>query len=283
MKKIRYIAEAIILWLFLTFFRMLPASAASNVGGFLGRAIGPRLAATRKALGNIQASFPDKSEAACKDIAADMWDNLGRVMGEYPHLKTIIEHHTEVVGMEELEKIGKDGRCILIGAHCANWEIYSFFFNYRLKWPVSSVYREPNNPYTAALLEQCRHMGEHEGAYIPKSSKGARDMVRVMQDGGKLGILIDQKYNKGLEVPFFGRPAMTSEAFAQLAQKFDCPILPIRIERVQGCHYRVTVYPPMVQAQSDVFQTVKNAHHILEDWISARPGQWLWLHRRWKS
>jgi KDO2-lipid IV(A) lauroyltransferase len=126
-------------------------------------------------------------------------------------------------------------------------------------------------------------MGEHEGAYIPKSSKGARDMVRVMQDGGKLGILIDQKYNKGLEVPFFGRPAMTSEAFAQLAQKFECPILPIRVERIKGCHYRVTVYPPMAQVQDDVFQTVKNAHHILEDWISARPGQWLWLHRRWKA
>lgn len=283
MKKIRYIIEACVLWVFLAFFGLFTPQKASNIGGYIGRMIGPRLAATRKAIKNIQDSFPDKSEQDCKKIAEDMWENLGRVMAEYPHLKTIAQNHLEIVGREHFEKIGKDGRCILIGCHAGNWEIYSFFFNYALKWPVSSVYREPNNPYTAALLEKCRHADDHKGAYIPKSSKGARDMVKVMQDSGKLGILIDQKYNKGLAVPFFGRPAMTSETFAVLAQKFDCPILPIRVERMNGCNYRVTIEPALEQAQGDIFETVRRAHTVLERWISEHPGQWLWLHRRWDS
>lgn len=283
MKKIRYLIEALFLWLLLNFFKLLTPDAASNMGGWIGRTVGPRLAASRKAKANLTKAFPEKTDGQCNDIIKGMWDNLGRVMAEYPHLKAITMRHLEIVGMEHLEKIGKNGRCVLISSHLANWEIPAFFFNARIEWPAAALYREPNNPYTAALLNSCRLMDKDSPLYVPKSSKGARQMVKILQDGGKIGILIDQKYNKGLAVPFFGRPAMTSEAFAQLAEKYDCPILPVVVERIKGCQFRITFEPPLEQASNDVYETVCRANALLERWIRKNPSQWLWLHRRWDS
>lgn len=283
MKKFCYQIEALFLAFALFIFGLMPPKSASNLGGFIGRTVGPRLGASRKAISNIQSSFPTKTHDEHLKILVDMWDNLGRVMAEYPHLKDIILNHTDIVGMENLNKIGKDGRCIMIGSHLANWELNSFFFNHKIQWPLAAVYREPNNPYAAALLNKCRYLDENKSRYIPKSSIGARQMVKILKDGGKLGILIDQKYNKGLPIPFFGRPAMTSEAFAQLAQKYNCPILPIIIERIEGCHFQITIEPPMEQFGDDIEKTVTYANQNLEKWVTKNPGQWLWLHRRWDS
>ena len=106
-------------------------------------------------------------------------------------------------------------------------------------------------------------------------------MVETLRDGGALGILIDQKYNEGLAIPFFGRPAMTSPAFVQMAQKTNCPLIPVRGERLPGAHFRVTIYPPLNITEQGVEDAIAQAHMLLEEWISERPGQWLWLHRRW--
>jgi KDO2-lipid IV(A) lauroyltransferase len=87
-------------------------------------------------------------------------------------------------------------------------------------------------------------------------------------------------------VPFFGRHAMTAPAPAQLALKFGCPIVPARVERLEGAHFRLTVYPPLNLAaggdrQADIAAAMGQINALIEDWIRARPEQWLWLHRRW--
>jgi lauroyl/myristoyl acyltransferase len=61
----------------------------------------------------------------------------------------------------------------------------------------------------------------------------------ALRRGTYLGLLADQK----IPVPFFGRPAMTAPALAVLALRFDCDVLPLRVERLDGAHFRVTVFP----------------------------------------
>ena len=108
-------------------------------------------------------------------------------------------------------------------------------------------------------------------------------MVKTMQDERPVIIFFDQKYNQGIPSDFFGRPAMTSTAFVQLARKFDCPVLPIWMERLDGAHFRVHIEPAFsVDGMSDE-DVVAKAHRLLEDQIKRRPEQWLWLHRRWDS
>lgn len=281
MKNIRYAIEAAFLWLAFGIFSLLPTPAASSFGGWIGRTIGPKLAASRKALTNIQLSFPEKSVEEHQKIMIYMWDNLGRVMAEYPHLKKITTDYLQIEGIENLERTSPDTACVYIGGHLANWEIVHFYFNERTDRDFTAVHREANNPYAEAILEKARTRAR-KGKFVSKSAKGTRDLMKTIRDNGHIGIFIDQKYNQGIAAPFFGRQAMTSAAFAQLARKYDAPILPIQMERLDGCNFRLTIHHPYKIEGSDEEEIAK-AHGLLENWISQNPEQWLWLHRRWDS
>lgn len=282
MKNLRYRAEAVLVQILFVVFRVIGMDASSATGGWIGRTIGPRLAASRKAKANLMAALPGQSDDDYNRIIRDMWDNLGRVIAEYPHLLSIIRERIEVEGADIARSMPADKPLIIMGAHYGNWELLPFYFNYVLKRPMAAVYRVPNNPYTEKILDLCRNP-EPQGTYIPKSTRGARQIFKLLDDKGWLAILIDQKYNQGIAVPFFGRPAMTSDSFAQLSARYDCPILPLQIERLKGCHFRLTVHAPFYGAGKNAYDTVMDAHALLESWIRKNPGQWLWLHRRWDS
>jgi KDO2-lipid IV(A) lauroyltransferase len=282
MKKLRYMIEAAFLSAAFYFFRLLPPEKASELGGSLGRYIGPILGASKKALFNIRHAFPEKGPTEHQKILTDMWDNLGRVIAEYPHMHRLALLNMEIEGEEYVRGLDPDLPAIFVGAHLANWELMPAYFNTRIKLPMTSTYRAPNNPYVARILEKCRDpFGKN--IYIPKSARGAKEMVLAMKKNARLGILIDQKYNQGVPAKFFGRYAMTSTAFVQLARKFSCPIIPMQIVRTGSCQFRFSLHTPIfVGDQSDEY-IINIVHNIIEDWIREAPGQWLWLHRRWDS
>lgn len=275
MKTFRYAIEAALTAVLLAFFKVLPPSVASNIGGAIGRTIGPHLAVNRRAIKHLKLTFPDADHAA---IIKGMWDNLGRVFAEYPHLEKIAAEHTEFVGREnfDTQKIP----AILIAGHLANWEIAATTF-FVHGTSMGLIYRAPNNPWVDKMLKVMRSLNGKIATH-PKSTRGMRQVVDGLKSKNNLGVLIDQKYNQGLEANFFGRPAMTSPAFVQLAQKYGCPVYPVRVERLKGCHFRVTVHKPMDTSQTTE-TLIQQAHALLEQWISERPEQWIWLHRRWKE
>lgn len=279
--KFSYILEAIILWVAFQLFRMMGADTASAVGGWIGRTIGPRIGASRKASINLEKSFPDLSQQEHAAHIGEMWENLGRVVAEYPHLKYIANNKVDVTGRENLEALGVEKPFIMIGAHLANWEVIHATTNDFLQYPCAYIVREPNNPFAAKLLERCRNFG-HKGRYLPKSSAGTRELVKTIQDGKRIGVLIDQKYNEGEPIEFLGRPAMTSTAVGQLALKYDVPILPIQIVR-ENSRFRLIIHPPLDITGMDKVAIMLTANKLIEGWIRQHPGQWLWLHRRWDS
>lgn len=279
MKKLRYFLEFILLRALFSLFKGLGLDRASAFGGWVGRTVGPRLAASRKALANIKRAFPEKSDEECRTILIGMWDNLGRVMAEYPHLDQIIAERVTLENGAAFDTLRDDEHsAVFFGAHLANWEAGALTIQTRL--PTAALYRPPNNPAVARLLEHTRTITDHL-ITVPKSRSGMRDLLRHMRDGIHAAILIDQKYNEGLAIPFFGIPAMTSPAVAELAQRFECPLVPARIERLDGAYFKGTLYPAVPTAGRSVEDIMRDTHHILEDWIRARPAQWLWLHRRW--
>ncbi len=281
LKNIRYIIEGIFTCILFFLFRITPLDTASGIGGWIGKTLGPRLAASRKALHNLQAALPGQNDEAYRVIIQDMWENLGRTMAEYPHLARIGRERVQVENFEILEKIAAEGKpAILVGGHIGNWEITRPTLINR-DYRLVAVYRAANNPWTDKILSDARSLkGRIES--VPKSASGMRKLMEKLKNGENIGILIDQKYNQGLAIPFFGRPAMTSDAFARMGQRIDCPVVPVRTERLEGAHFKITVYPPL-NPDEPVETMIASAHSYLEAWISEKPGQWLWLHRRWDS
>jgi KDO2-lipid IV(A) lauroyltransferase len=268
-------------------FGLLPLDWASAIGGALARAIGPRLGISKRARLNIDRALPGLSEAEIAEIIAGMWDNLGRVTAEYPHLHEIRVFEpggcVETHGFEHMDRAVAAGRrMIIFSGHIANWEI-GMLAAVQYGAEVAQIYRAANNPLIDRMIIRFRSIG---GELIPKGTVAARRAIAVLRRGAHLTMLADQKMNDGIPVPFFGRPAMTASALAVLALRFDCDVLPARVERLGRARFRLTVFPPLTLPRSgnnhaDVATLMAQVNKILEDWIRDRPEQWFWLHRRW--
>lgn len=284
LKRLRHFVEAAATYSAWGLFAALPVVAASDLGGWLARTIGPHLKSSAVAKGNLRQAFPDMSPQEIERIVVDVWDNLGRNVGEYPHLTTIMAERTEIIGGEHIAALAKDEKPgILIGAHFGGWELSGFLAEH-LGVPVHAVYRAPNNPLIDGLIRKSR--GRAAARFIPKGAQGARRLISVMRRGGHLGMLVDQKMNDGIPVTFMGRTAMTAPAVAHLALKFRCPVVSGRIERLPGVRFRAIVEAPLLLPESgdpqrNVLEFMEQINRIIEGWVRDKPGQWLWLHRRW--
>ena len=283
-----YALQALGARLALVLFGALPLEAASNLGGWLGRWAGPCLPVSGRARRNLVRAFPEKSGGEIATIVRGMWDNLGRVCAEYAHLGEIDVYSTrgpvELVGAETIELLRDDGvGGIFFAAHLGNWEITPLAASQN-GLALTHIYRAANNPHIEPLLRKLR--APLGGDHYPKGMAGAKKLVEALRRGEHLAIVADQKQNDGIAVRFFGRDAMTAPALAQLALKFDCPLVPTRVERLGGARFRLTIYPPLElpasgDREADVAAVMARVNGLFEDWIRERPEQWLWLHRRW--
>ncbi len=265
----------------------MPVDLASAVGGWLGRTIGYRLPVTRRGRRNLAAAFPGMGEAEREMLLRRMWDNLGRTAAEFPHVPAMPVgpgRRIEVEGAGHVAMARAAGRPIIVfGAHCANWELAGPVATW-CGVAINLIYRAPNNPY----LERLFTLRGNSGEMIPKGRLGARRALELLQQGEALALLVDQKMNDGIPVPFFGRDAMTAPALAQFALKFRCVVLPVQVERLVGARFRVVIHPPLNlpdtrDRHADVRTIMTEVNRIIEGWVRAHPEQWLWLHKRWPN
>jgi len=268
-------------------FALLPPDWASALGGAIGRLIGPHLGISNRARHNIKRAFPELSESDVAHVVVRMWDNLGRVAAEYSHLRNIRVFEpggrVETHGFEHMDRAVASGRrMIIFSGHIANWEI-GMLAAVQYGISVAQIYRAANNPLVDRMITRFR--GD-AGELIPKGAVAARRAIATLRRGAHLTMLADQKMNDGIQVPFFGRPAMTASALAALALRFNCDVLPARVERLDGARFRLTVFPPLPlprtgDSHADAAALMAQVNAILERWIRDRPEQWFWVHRRW--
>lgn len=265
----------------------LPLGVASAIGGHTARAIGPHLARSKIARRNLATVFPDKSRAEIDAIVRAMWDHLGRIATETAHLRRIDCYApggpVEVVGAEHLDALRASGRgAILFSGHIGQWDLPPLAVRQR-GLDATIVYREINNPLLNRVMGYWR---EPIGPFLNKGRRAAKAMIEGLRSGRYFSMLVDQKMNDGIAVPFFGRPAMTAPAIAQFAVRDNVPLLPACCERLDGTRFRVTFFPLLEAVRTgdrhhDVAATLTRINELIEGWVRARPEQWLWMHRRW--
>jgi KDO2-lipid IV(A) lauroyltransferase len=286
-KRWRYMAEAIGAHVAFAFFRMLPVVAASAVGSGVLRCLGPFAAAHRVAEANIKAALPELTAADRRKVLDGMWDNMGRVIGEYAHLNRLAAdpRRVEIVDPDNLcsHAVALGKGALVLSAHFGNWELFCL--------PAClagakqfDLYRAANNPHADGILKHAR-LKLARGGLIPKGLAGMRETVSRLRQGQFIGMVVDQKTNEGIPVEFFGRHAMTTRTPAALAYRFGCPIFVVLVERVGGVRFRIVIHEIKLRhsdnRDGDIEDTTRAISDILEATIRARPELWLWAHRRW--
>ncbi|MCP1195507.1 lauroyl acyltransferase [Acetobacter senegalensis] len=274
------------------FLKMGPVKA-SNFAGRVTRFVGPLLPVSKVADRNLQIAMPSLTRPQRKRIVKGVWENLGRTVGELPHLSHLQENTPsgpgfEVQGAEHLEEQARRGGSVLfVSGHIGNWEMLPPGVA-RHGAPFASFYRAAGNPLIDDMIRKLRDaaMAPTPMPLFAKGARGAREALVYVAKGGRLGMLVDQKMNDGVEARFFGQPAMTAPALAAMALRYRCPVIPGYVERLGPARLRIVVEPPMTlpdtgDKQQDLETLVQMVNDRLESWIRRKPESWLWLHRRW--
>jgi KDO2-lipid IV(A) lauroyltransferase len=266
---------------------LFPIEAVSALGGWLFRWLGPLTPSARIAERNIDLAFPELSNAARAALLRAQWDNLGRFFFEFPLTDqlTPAKGRVEVVGRERLVAIAKSGEpAILISGHFANWEVMAAAI-VDAGVPARVTYRAANNPYFDKRIIAARaRYGVR--MFAPKGGLGSRDLIETLQKGESVTFLNDQKFNKGVASPFFGRTVHTAGASTRIALKFGAVMQPMSVERLPGARFRVVIAEPFVlqntgDREKDVEAGVRQINAFVEDCVRRRPAEWFWVHKRW--
>ncbi len=290
-KDLRYIIEAIIVKIGMCFFQILGPKKASDFASFLARLIGKKHSTHKLALANISKALPNLSLLEKEEILDNMWDNLGRVVGEYVHLtklspKELVDKYITInaktrANIDFLKQNKKGG--IIFSGHIANWEVGpKFFINEGFN--VNTVYRPLNNPYVEKMTASIRG-----SKLIPKSSQGNRQIIEAIKNGEYIIILADQKISEGVPVKFFHDTAITTTSLARIALKYDIPLIPARAIRLGNSFQFMTDIERPLDFQKtndinrDIIDLTCAINQKLESWISEYPAQWFWVHNRWKK
>lgn len=291
LKNIRHLLEAAGAWtLFGTLHYLLPFKAASNLGGWIGRTVGPRLSLSNRARSSLKKCFPAITPVEVEKIVTEMWDNYGRLIAEYAQATRFWDGKTlkniEIVGAEHLKELQDDGKPgIIFTAHTGNWQMITLAAQ-STGFDLTQMYRAANNPWVDTLMLKCQKLAVKN--VITKKGGGPKDLLSLLKRGDHALLLVDQKMGEGMAVPFLGRDAMTAKGVARLYLNQGCPLLPARSERLSDSSFRVTFYPPIVftpqgDQQKDMYDLLLHINNQISEWVKERPGQWLWVHRRWND
>jgi len=244
----------------------------------------PRL--RRTALRNLELAYPEKTLAERKAIADEVFRSIARLLATFARFPQMnrknIHEWIRYEGLEHYLEAKNSGRGVLVAtAHLGNWEL-SAFAHALMTEPMHVMIRPLDDPAIDRLVEERRQLS---GNYLIVKWDGARGVLRALRDNQAVGILIDQNTSpeEGVFVHFFGTQACANTAFAKIAARTGAPVIPgFALWSDQERRYILRFYPP-VNITGNAEEDTQRIQQVLEQVIREHPGQWLWIHRRWKT
>lgn len=260
---------------------------AQRLGAAVGRLLRLFLRRDRRLMDrHLAIAFPEKSEAERRRLERECWRHLGMSAFELLHIKgrpqAEASSHVEVAGFEAVEAARAAGKAVVIlTGHCGNWELISTA-NFSHGLGVAAIARELDEAQLHQFsVDMRRHLGSETIAR--GSASATRQLLKVLRSKGSLVLLIDQdiKEAESVFVPFFGKPAWTPTAATDLALRLGAAVVPTFVERKEDGSHRLTFHPA-VDLPPDVTAATALLTAEIENQIRRHPGQWVWMHRRWR-
>ena len=288
LKDIRWRLEALAFDLGAAFLSLWPIDLVSAAGGLVLSTLGPLTSTQRIVDRNLRLAFPDMSPEERRRVARGAWRNTGRVFAELPLMHRLSEANgrIEVVGREHLEEaVAKQIPSMFFSGHISNYEVMALVVVSEVA-DATLTYRQTNNPYVdRRIVASRRRYGVK--AFAAKGNEAARELYKALARGGSIGFMVDQKFNFGVSVPFFGHRAPTNPAPARLAiAGKGARMQPMSVTRLKGARYRMTFYEPYWlertgDRDADVLEGTRRITKFMEDRAREHPEEYFWMHRRW--
>jgi KDO2-lipid IV(A) lauroyltransferase len=244
----------------------------------------PRL--RRVAMRNLELAYPEKTPRERKTIVDQVFRSIARLLYTFARFPQInrenISQWIRYEGLQHFLEAKKAGHGVLFAtAHMGNWEL-SAFAHALMTEPMNVVIRPLDNPAVDRLVEQRRQLS---GNRLIEKWDGARAILRALHQNEAVGILMDQNTSleEGVFVNFFGTPACANTAFAKIAHRTGAIVIPGFALWLENENRYVLRFYPAVEMVGDPARDTERLHAILEEVIREYPGQWLWIHRRWKT
>ena len=283
-KKIKYLLQSIIFYLFLFIGRILGLNIGRKLFAFLFSIIGPHFKSKKIIKENLNIFFNSTSLRDENTIINDMWKNYGMTFVEYMFLNFFQKNnsHIDIEGEENLFITTLNEKpVIFVSGHFANYELMSMEIT-KKNISLATIYRPLNNIFLNPFMEYLRKKYVCKNQ-IKKGIKGVREVIEYVKKKHSIALMIDQRVSEGEKLNFFGKPAFTTTLPAQLSTKYNLDIIPVFIKRDEKNIFKIEfqkrINPKNFKGKLEL---TKELNRVLEKMIARNPNQWIWTHNRWK-
>lgn len=283
-KFFKYLVQSIFIYIFYIFGRILGIKLSRKIFAFIFSKFAPFFKSKKVIEKNLSIFNEKILESEKKRISLNMWKNYGMTFIEYIFLDFFRKNnsHIQIVGEKNLDNvINKNKPAIFVSGHFANFELMSMEIT-KKNIKLATIYRPLNNFFLNPFMEYIRKKYVCENQ-IKKGLKGVRESIEYLKKNISIALMIDQRVSEGEKIPFFGKLAFTTTLPAQLAIKFNVPIIPVFIERIDQDKFRIEFFKEIYASNIDnKINLTKKLNKVLENMILKNPNHWIWTHNRWK-
>ncbi len=189
-----------------------------------------------------------------------------------------------IVGHEQFAAPVLEGRGqVCAVAHSGNWEALA---RIRVFYPevalYGSMYRQFDNPLMEEYVYQRR---TERGTQMFSKEGGIKAPMKLLKEGGALGVLSDQFVWEGVYVPFFGKVTGTTPLPALLKKRTGADMVAVSVRTDSPGHWIADMGNIVDFSQSDgtlIGDTIA-VNQSLEKLIRESVMDEFWMHHRWKS
>ena len=286
MKIINYFFQFLFVIILFSLFKILRLKISSTLSGKLFEKIGPLFRSKKLIHSNLKKAFPNISLDDLNKTTKLMWNNYGRVFAEYMFIKHLREDvsnkHIKIEGQEILEDIKEKNKSVVfISGHLSNFELMAMHIE-KSGIKLSAIYRPLNNIFLNKIMERIRkkYICKYQ---IKKGIGGMKKLIQLKKLNYSSALMIDQRVSQGIKSDFFSQKALTTTIPAQLVKKFNIPVVPIFIERINNTSFKIIIKNPINFDKKETTQDITDKLNlVLEKMIAYKPEQWIWSHNRWK-
>ncbi len=286
MKNLKYLIQFILVIIFFVIFKFLGPNLSSKFSGKIFETIGPLFRSKKIIYENIKRAMPEINTENLKRITKLMWNNYGKIFAEYMFIKKFRKGNLSskiiIDGQEILEEIKKNKeQVVFISGHLSNFELMALHLE-KSGINLAAIYRPLNNFYLNPLMEKIRekYICKYQ---IKKGIGGIKKLIRLKKKNYSTALMIDQRVSEGILSKFFKHEALTTTVPAKLVKKFNIPVVPVYIDRIEGLNFKITIKKPIFFSNLKSVKDITDELNLeLENMVMKKPENWIWSHNRWK-